>query len=157
MKAWLLLAMATVMPGLAHGRAVGLGVGILLGEPVALSVAYRPDERQTIQLVQGWSFGQKRMHTGVDYLYTPTEIPADETLGLRYPVYVGVGLRGRFFGTSTTAAQERGNFGFRFPVGVAVEPDNLPLEVYFEMAPVWVVAPVSHGGFDGEIGARLYF
>ncbi len=157
MRAWLLLVVATLMPGLAHGRVVGLGVGVLLGEPVSLSVAYRPDERQSIQLVQGWSFGQKRMHTGIDYLYTSTEIPADETLGLRYPVYVGVGLRARLFGSSTVAAQERGNFGFRFPVGVGVEPDNLPMEVYFEMAPVWVLMPTSHGGFDGAIGARLYF
>ncbi len=157
MRAWFLLVVAIAMPGLAHGRAAGLGVGLLLGEPVAFSVAYRLDERQSIQMVQGWSFGQKRMHTGVDYLYTPTEIPADETLGLRYPVYVGIGLRTRLFGPSTVAAQERGNFGFRFPVGVGVEPDNFPLEVYFEMAPVWVVAPTSHGGFDGAIGARLYF
>jgi hypothetical protein len=157
MRVWFLVVLATMIPGQAQGRAVGLGVGVLLGEPVAFSIAYRPDERQSIQMLQGWSFGQKRMHAGIDYLYTPTEIPADETLGLRYPVYVGVGLRGRFFGTSTTAAQERGNFGLRFPVGVGVEPEHLPLEVYFEMAPVWVVAPVSHGGFDGAIGARLYF
>jgi len=157
MRAWLVAVLASMMPSLAEGRAMGLGVGVLLGEPVALSIAYRPDERQSFQLVQGWSFGQKRMHAGIDYLFTATEIPADETLGLSYPVYVGIGLRGRFFGTSTVAAQERGNFGFRFPVGVGVEPEELPLEVYFEMAPVWVIAPISHGGFDGEIGARLYF
>ena len=59
-------------------------------------------------------------------------------------------------GEDTTAGQERGNVGLRFPFGVSVEPDHLPLEVYFEIAPVWVMSPVSHGGFDGGIGIRFF-
>ena len=141
----------------AHGRPTGLGVGVSLGEPVSANVAYRIDTVQTVQLIQGWSFGQKRMHMSADYLYTVTEITSDDTVGLRYPVSVGLGFRGRFFGSGTLAAEERGSFGLRFPLSVSVEPDTIPLEVYFEMAPVWVVAPISHGGFDGGIGGRLFF
>jgi hypothetical protein len=155
---WVILAMfAALLPATAHGRAQGLGVGVVLGEPVGLTVAYRPNERQSVQLMQGWSFGQKRMHMGLDYMHSVTEITSDDTLGLRYPVNVGIGLRGRLFGSGTVAAAERGSFGLRFPLSVGVEPDVFPLEVYFEMAPVWVVAPISHGGFDGGIGARVFF
>lgn len=152
----LLLLIAWAGPD-AHARATGLGVGVELGEPVALTVAYRPDDRQAVQWIQGWSFGQKRMHVGLDYLYEVSEITSDESMGLRYPVSVGVGLRGRMFGSGTVAAEERGSFGIRFPLSVGVEPESFPLEVYFEMAPVWVIAPISHGGFDGGIGGRLFF
>ncbi len=140
----------------AAERAGGVGVGALLGEPVAATAMLRWNEREAIQGVVGWSFGQKRMHVGADYLYTATEIEADDRMGLRYPVYVGAGLRVRMLGEDTTAGKERGNVGLRFPFGVSVEPDHLPLEVYFEMAPVWVMIPVSHGGFDGGIGLRVF-
>ena len=150
-------ALLSLVPLNAHGRAQGLGVGVALGEPVSLSVSYRSDEKQTVQFLQGWSFGQKRMHMSVDYLYTISEITSDDTLGLKYPVSIGVGLRGRMFGSDTVAAEERGVVGFRFPFSVGVEPESFPLEVYFEMAPVWVVAPISHGGFDGGIGGRVFF
>lgn len=157
MRVSIVLAWAALSSLEAHGRATGLGVGLALGEPVSTTIAYRIDEVQTVQTVQGWSFGQKRMHMGIDYLYTVTEITSDETMGLRYPVSIGLGLRGRMFGSGTVAAQERGSFGLRVPFCVGVEPDSFPLEVYFEMAPVWVVAPISHGGFDGGIGGRVFF
>jgi len=143
--------------GSAQAVPRGLAVGGQLGEPVAVTVAYRWTEEMTVQLAQGWSFGQQRFHMGVDYLYTFAEIAAEDGMGLSYPVYVGGGLRLRAFGTSSPASEERGNFGFRFPIGAAVSPDHIPIEVYFEMAPVWVVAPISHGGFDGGIGGRIFF
>lgn len=153
----ILMIMMAMAPSDAHAqRAQGIGVGALLGEPVSGTVLMRWDEKQAVQGLVGWSFGQKRMHLGADYLYTPTEIESDDRMGLRYPVYVGVGLRLRVMGEDTTAGKERGNVGIRFPFGVSVEPDHLPLEVYFEMAPVWVMTPVSHGGFDGGIGMRLF-
>ncbi len=156
MKTLLLVLMAAASPSALAARAQGVGVGALLGEPVAGTVMVRWDDKQAVQGLMGWSFGQQRMHLGADYLYTATEIESDDRMGLRYPVYVGIGLRLRLMGEDTTAGQERGNIGLRFPFGVSVEPDHLPLEVYFEMAPVWVMSPVSHGGFDGGIGIRFF-
>ena len=136
---------------------LGLAVGAQLGEPVAVTLGYRWTDDMTVQLAQGWSFGQKRMHIGLDYQYTFAEIPSDDGMGLRYPVYVGAGLRLRAFGSGGSVSDDPQSFGFRFPVGAAVSPDHIPLEVYFEMAPVWVISPRSHGGFDGGIGGRLFF
>ncbi len=149
---WLSLLISTS----AEARAKGFGAGVILGEPIAGTLLYRWSDRQAVQFLSGWSFGQKRLHLGGDYLFIPTEIEADDNMGLRYPVYVGVGLRMRLMGEDTTAGRERGKFGLRFPFGIAVEPEELPIEVYFEMAPVWVMAPVSHGGFDGGIGLRVF-
>jgi hypothetical protein len=140
----------------ARARAQGIGVGAMLGEPMASTLMVRWDDRQAVQLLAGWSLGQQRLHMGADYLFSPTEIESDDAMGLHYPVYVGLGLRLRLLGEDTTAGQERGNFGVRFPFGVSVEPDHVPLEIYFEMAPVWVVSPISHGGFDGGIGVRIF-
>ncbi len=142
--------------GVAIATPRGLAVGAQLGEPVALSLAYRLNDQMTIQLAQGWSFGQKRMHTGLDYLYTFSEIPSDDGMGLSYPVYVGAGLRLRAFGGGSPSDDPQ-DFGLRFPIGAVAAPDHIPMEVYFEMAPVWVVAPRSRGGFDGGIGGRLFF
>ena len=152
------LAMVTALVcGHAHARANGNGAGVVLGEPLAPTMIYRWSDQHAVQVLAGWSFGQKRMHLGADYLFIPTEIESDDSMGLRYPVYVGLGFRMRLLGEDTTAGQERGKVGLRFPFGVAVEPQDLPFEVYFEMAPVWVMAPVSHGGFDGGIGVRVFF
>jgi hypothetical protein len=130
----------------------------MLGEPVSSTLMVRWDDQQSVQMMAGWSFGQERMHLGVDYLYSPTEIDSDDAMGLHYPVYFGVGVRLRLLGESSALERERprGVFGFRFPFGVSVEPEDLPLEVYFEMAPVWMVTPVSHSGFDGGIGVRIF-
>ena len=143
--------------GLSVAAPRGLGVGAQLGEPVSVSLAYRWNDEMTVQLAQGWSFGQKRMHMGLDYLYTFSEIPSDDGMGMRYPVYVGAGLRLRAFGSGGSPSDDPQDFGFRFPIGAVAAPDHIPMEVYFEMAPVWVVAPRSRGGFDGGIGGRLFF
>mgnify|MGYP007063361004 CR=1 FL=1 len=153
----MILTLIGMVIGAAHAAPRGLAVGAQLGEPVAATIAYRWTPDMTVQLSQGWSFGQKRMHTSLDYLYTFAEIPADEGMGLRYPVYVGAGLRLRAFGGGNSPSDDPQNFGLRFPVGAAVSPDHIPIEVYFEMAPVWVMAPRSQGGFDGGIGGRLFF
>ena len=145
-----------MMLGATEATPRGLAVGAQLGEPVAVSLAYRWNENMTVQLAQGWSFGQKRMHTGLDYLYTFSEIPSDDGMGMRYPVYVGAGLRLRA-GSGGSPSDDPQDFGFRFPIGAVAAPDHIPMEVYFEMAPVWVVAPRSRGGFDGGIGGRLFF
>ena len=141
----------------ANAAPSGLALGAQLGEPVAATVSYRWHPSMTVHLSQGWSFGQKRMHTSVDYQYTVTEIPAEDGMGLSYPVYIGTGLRIRAFGSGGSAGTDTQSFGFRFPIGAAVSPNHIPLEVYFEMAPVWIVAPSSRGGFDGGIGGRLFF
>ncbi len=146
-----------LITNVASGRSQGLGAGVILGEPIASTLIYRWSDTHAVQVLAGWSFGQRRLHLGGDYLFTPTEIESDDNMGLRYPVYVGLGFRMRLMGEDTTAGRERGKLGVRFPFGVVVEPQDMPMEVYFEMAPVWVVAPVSHGGFDGGIGVRLFF
>jgi len=153
---YLLLLLGVLASDVAEARTKGMGAGVILGEPIAGTLLYRWSDRQAVQFMTGWSFGQKRLHLGGDYLFIPTEIEADDNMGLRYPVYVGVGLRVRLMGEDTTAGRERGKVGLRFPFGIAVEPEELPLEVYFEMAPVWVMTPVSHGGFDGGIGLRVF-
>jgi len=70
----------------AWSAPLGLAAGAQLGEPVALTLAYRWTPDMTVQLAQGWSFGQKRMHISLDYQYTFAEIPSDDGMGLRYPV-----------------------------------------------------------------------
>ena len=79
-----------------------------------------------------------------------------DQMGLTYPVYLGLGLRVRLGGPQTPAHEDRSSFGIRFPMGVAIIPEQFPLEVFFEVAPILLVSPSTRGGFDGGLGARVY-
>lgn len=137
-------------------RPTGLGLGILLGEPAGISGAYRWHDHLAVQGSVGWSFGQRRMHLGADGIITVTEIAADQEMGLHYPVYIGLGTRVRMGGPQNPAYEERSGLGVRFPLGVAIVPDDLPIEVFFEVAPMMQIIPSTRGGFDGGLGVRVY-
>ncbi|MGB0639356.1 MAG: hypothetical protein ACPGTU_08490 [Myxococcota bacterium] len=152
-----LLGLMTVGSSVAEATPMGIGVGAVLGEPLGFTVAYRWEEKMAVQVLNGWSVGGNGLHISGDFLYTVAEIPSDEGMGLNYPVYMGAGLRIRMSGPDTPAYKAGGSVGFRFPIVAAVTPDHIPLEVFFEMVPVWIIWPESHPSFDGGIGARLYF
>ena len=141
----------------AEATPMGIGVGAVLGEPLGFTVAYRWEEQMAVQVVNGWSVGGKGLHLSGDFLYTVTEIPSDEGMGLNYPVYMGAGIRIRMAGPDTPAYEAEASLGLRFPIVAAVTPDHIPLEVFFEMVPIWILYPESSPSFDGGIGARLYF
>ncbi|MAY79345.1 MAG: hypothetical protein CL930_00995 [Deltaproteobacteria bacterium] len=152
-----LLGLMFVGGSVAQATPMGIGVGAVLGEPLGFTVGYRWEENMAVQVVNGWSVGGKGLHLSGDFLYTVTEIPSDEGMGLNYPVYMGAGIRIRMAGPDTPAYEAKGSVGLRFPIVAAVTPDHIPLEVFFEMVPIWILFPESHPGFDGGIGARVYF
>jgi hypothetical protein len=47
----------------------GVGVGIVLGDPSGLSVAYRAGEHHAVQVDFGYNFNKDRVHLSADYLY----------------------------------------------------------------------------------------
>ena len=146
-----------LVAGTAHGRSQGLGVGLALGEPVAVTAAYRMDDKLAGQALLGWSFGQRQLHLSADAVYDIFEIPSDDAMGFSYPVYLGGGFRMRSGHPEGAPNRPGATLGLRLPVGVGVVPDASPVEVFFEIVPVLVFVPIVEGGVDAAFGGRFYF
>jgi hypothetical protein len=146
-----------MLGGAAHARAPGLGLGLTLGEPVGVTASYRLDDRVAVQGQLGWSFGQRQAHMSIDGIFDVLEIPSDDAMGFTYPIYMGAGLRLRAGHPKGAPGRPGATLGLRLPVGVGVIPDDSPVEVFFELAPVLVFVPYAAGGVDAALGGRVVF
>ena len=132
----------------------GIGVGIVLGDPSGLSVAYRAGEHHAVQVDFGYNFNKDRVHVSADYLYNVVILDTPEMSGVRFPVYIGVGGRYQNYGVDL---DDDAGFGIRIPVGMAVLPRTLAIDPFVEIVPVMLIAPETKASLEGGVGCRLYF
>jgi hypothetical protein len=132
----------------------GIGVGIVLGDPSGLSVAYRAGEHHTVQVDFGYNFRRDLVHVSADYLYNVVILDTPEMAGVRFPVYIGIGGRYQNYGNDF---DDDAGFGIRVPIGMAVLPRTLAIDPFVEIAPVMLIAPETKASLEGGIGCRLYF
>src|SRR5689334_12295068 len=71
----------------------GFGIGIVLGDPSGLTVAFRKGEHSAVQVDFGYGVDQDRFHISADYLYNVVILETPEMAGIRFPLYIGVGGR----------------------------------------------------------------
>lgn len=133
----------------------GFGVGVVLGEPTGLSLAWRPNEAWLIQGHVGWSLSNERLRLNVDYLINLAHLNAAGAPNLDFTPYVGIGGRARI-GDDDRHDHDTG-IGVRVPVGMAMLPSNVPIDVFLELAPVVLLFPDTDFELDGGLGARFYF
>lgn len=128
----------------------GFGLGLMLGEPTGFSAKYWLDGDNAVDFGLAYSFVQKLSAVSLhaDYLYHAFDIIKSD---YRLPVYYGFGARLRFVDNSENALGARG------VVGVAWLSDNLPIDVFFELVPVFNLIPSTSLYLDIAIGARYYF
>jgi hypothetical protein len=136
----------------------GFGLGILLGLPTGISVAYRPDTgRVYADAALAWSFDRGTLHVHGDVLLRLADLRTDEIADVHFPVYLGLGPRMRFGNSPYTLADEVVELGLRVPIGMSFIHDDIPLEAFVELAPGIGLFPATTGTFDAAIGARYYF
>lgn len=128
----------------------GFGLGLMLGEPTGISAKYWLDGDNALDFGLAYSFVQKfsAVSLHADYLYHAFDIIKSD---YRLPVYYGFGARLRFVDNSDNALGARG------VVGVAWLSDNLPIDVFFELVPVFNLIPSTSLNLDIALGARYYF
>ena len=128
-----------------------LGVGFQLGAPIGLNVKYWLNETAAVDGAVGIS----------PYDHAPAEVHADFLIhdfdifnmdNGKMPVYFGGGVLGRFRNDGRSDL-----FGFRFPVGVSYMFENIPIDIFAEVAPEIIVAPFRRGYIDGAVGIRFWF
>ena len=69
----------------------------------------------------------------------------------RFPLYYGIG--GRY----NSGAGYEGSLGVRGVFGIAWFPHNTPIDVFFELVPVFQVTPLTGLGIDAGLGIRYFF
>ena len=126
------------------------GLGIMLGEPTAISGKYWTSSTNAWDFGLGYSFVNAENKTSIhaDYLY---HIPNFIKAKYRMPFYYGFGFRLRFH------SNESSNIGARGVTGLAMLLDEIPLDIFFELAPVFSLFPKTSLNLDAAIGARYFF
>jgi hypothetical protein len=136
--------------GGARGRRFGLG--IILGEPSALTGKLFLDGTHALQLHLGYAFGRRdKLVLIVDYLFHINGvIPPIERAGRLTP-YVGIGGRIGIHDDNDAV------LGARVPLGLSFMINNVPLEVFVELAIGIGLIPKTVAIFDAGLGVRYYF
>lgn len=142
-------------PAHAQGR---FGFGFILGEPTGLSWKYRMDRANALDGAIGFSpYDRFRVH--VDYLWNARPF-SDPNFSLHY----GLGAAFGFGRTEYVArkgkdyfirSQDLG-FGLRAPFGIDYLIPRSPVELFFELAPIFIFAPGTGVGIDFGLGVRFY-
>ncbi len=155
----LMIALSLAAVNMAHAqeseRALdGFGIGFMVGEPTGLSIKQWITEQTAITGGIGWSFYRKEsLHVHADHIWhvfkmlPPEEVPEVDAF---FSPYFGIGVRGRLRSGESRA-------GIRVPGGVSYVPPRVPLEVFFEIAPIMDVAPATKFRMNAAVGARFFF
>ena len=144
----LLMAVAVLAAGLAVAQDQGTGVGIIVGEPLGLSLKTWVDRDEAVDGGIGYSIeGDPSWQVHIDYLLHDFSVP--DRLGFMGALYAGLGARINF-------SENKDNiFGVRVPFGVSF---FLPhCDLFVELAPILDVAPEFGSEFNGGVGLRYFF
>jgi len=152
----LITFVATTTTLRAQGK---FGAGIVFGEPTGFAWKYRISDRNAVDGAIGFS-PYDRYRINVDYLWQsyPFQEPRlslhygpGAALGFGRTNYVLIGENNRYVFRS----QELG-FGIRGVVGMTYLVPKSPMDLFFEVAPVMILARGTGMGVDVGFGARFY-
>lgn len=138
----------------AEGAPTGFGLGVVVGEPTALSAAYKGGGRTWIDAAIGWSFPREWMAFHADLLLTPATLASPDLGELRFPLYLGVGPRVRI---DFDTYGDRDSVGVRVPFGMGLYHPSVPVEGFLELVPGIGIIPETEPYVDIGLGVRYYF
>ena len=126
----------------------GFGLGVLLGEPTGIGLKYWLGSRTAIDGGIAWSFsGDDSLHIHLDYLLQNFNLFKLKKGQLA--LYYGIG--GRF------KDEEERRIGVRVPVGIDYISEDVPMDIFFELAPVLDLVPGTELELMGCLGIRYFF
>jgi hypothetical protein len=126
------------------------GVGLIVGEPTGASLKYFMNDTLAVDGAVGWSFRDETdFYLHSDFLWHKFDLISVPRGQL--PFYLGVGGWAKFRDPEDNQA------GLRFPIGVSYIFDNLPLDIFAEIAPTLELTPSTRGGITAGVGVRWWF
>ncbi|NIO48322.1 MAG: hypothetical protein GTN73_02615 [Candidatus Aminicenantes bacterium] len=128
---------------------MGFGLGLMLGDPTAISFKKWVGSKTAFDGGVGWSFRNGgSFHVHADYLIHSFNL-----------ITVKRGKAALCFGLGARLnTEDETKFGFRIPFGVSYIFEKAPLDIFFELAPLFDLVPSTEfGGLEWSIGVRYYF
>ena len=126
------------LPGRTFEANKTFGLGLELGAPFGLNGKWFFAANRAIDFGIGDVynyFNRAGLHIYGDYLWHPTSLSSSESFEL--PFYVGIGARiWDFRDTGQPAPNDSVAFGFRVPIGVAFDFNNVPIDFFIQVVPV---------------------
>ncbi|MFP4509151.1 MAG: hypothetical protein ACOC4I_06145 [Spirochaetota bacterium] len=135
-----------------------VSAGIILGEPTGISVKLWLGDISAVDIALAWSFTDEgAFYVNADYLthfFEMFDVAPD-----RLPLYAGVGghFRVRSGGQGSEDSEPGAGAAVRVPLGVSFLPTDVPLDLFFEVAPALTVFPETGFSLEGGIGVRYRF
>jgi len=131
------------------------GLGIVLGEPTGITAKGYLTKALAIDVVGAWSFVNNGATILGDATYDFFDLPVDSDV-ITVPFYAGAGAKVVINGNQQHRS-DRSSFGVRIPVGLAIQWQKYPVELYLEVGPGIELAPETEADISGGLGARYYF
>jgi hypothetical protein len=126
------------------------GLGIILGSPSGFSGKYWMTEYTALDFGMGYSFSGKNNMTNfhADYLWHNDNVIKVEA---KIPLYYGVGARLKIRQNSAS------RLGVRGALGITYFPTEIPIDLFFEVVPVFNLVPSTELDIETGLGFRYYF
>jgi hypothetical protein len=139
---------STASSGRAAAPDHGFGLGLLFGEPTGIGLKYWMGSRTALDGGIAWSFsGDDSLHIHLDYLLHNFNL--FKVKKGKLALYYGIG--GRF------KDEEESRIGVRIPVGIDYISGDVPMDIFFELAPVLDFVPGTELELMGCLGIRYFF
>lgn len=123
--------------------------GIITGAPTGLTAKYSISNESSLNISLGWAvFHSKEFGLNADYVFN-THVVKIGNIKEKFGLYYGVGLRIGF------VQDERNNIGGRGILGLNWKNSDNTLEIFTEVAPVFVFMPKTDFRFDAAVGFRF--
>lgn len=134
--------------GYAQAQRNGFGVGLMVGEPLGANFKAWLSDSTAIDGGVGYAnYDDEGTQLHADYLWHHFELFSAGSG--RLPLYYGLGARLKFADDT--------HVGFRGPVGISYLLDNIPVDVFGEVAPILDFTPNWRVEWNAVIGARYWF
>lgn len=143
----------TVVAALSASAPSPVRVGLMIGEPISVTVGFTLSERFVLQADLGPSTASRLdAVAAADLVYTFPEFFQDKTDGDYFVPWIGLGMR-----YSAGEDEEPNRFGPRFPFGVSFFTSERAIEFFGSISPGLGLAPDLRATLDGGFGVRLAF
>lgn len=134
----------------------GVGLGVIVGLPVGITASWRGEGPLWYAADLGYSAETATVALDADANLELVRPSAYRNADWQFPVHVGLGARIRGGQGALAEGLNRAVFGLRVPVGISVQHDGFPAEVFAQVAPGLGLSPRVVGTFDLGFGLRLY-
>ncbi len=135
----------------------GLGVGIILGAPTGVSLAYRAEGRTSLDGALAWSFDRAGVSAHADVRYDISHQTTPDIPDTHFLLTLGVGPELRVGDPPGDGDDSNFDIRLRIPLTFSVYHEGFPLEGFVEWAPGLLLVPSSKPDpWRGAVGMRFY-